>query len=157
MDATFSIALPRQAYTVAVVRDFVSEILRLNGVCASCVDDILLAVSEACANAIDHGAPAREYVVELHLHANSCLLWVSHPGHAPNRRADERFSADNVALPGLEAESGRGIPLMNRLMDDVAFTGAPRTTVRLRKQITHHCDEAPAPRPRVPAMRLAAA
>src|SRR5690625_7965849 len=67
MDAGFSITLPRQAYTVAVVRDILDTLLRRGGLCRECVDDILIAVSEAGANAVEHGDPAPDYTVEAEL------------------------------------------------------------------------------------------
>ncbi|WP_159944746.1 MULTISPECIES: ATP-binding protein [unclassified Nocardiopsis] len=141
MDAVFSISLPRQAYTVAVARDVLGTLLARAGVCRDCADDILLAVSEACANAVDHGRPASDYRVEAEMGTRWCELRISHTGKAPDPAAlAERFTADHTPLPGLEAESGRGILLMRYLMDEVAFEGEPRTTVLLRKRLTA-CDE----------------
>lgn len=140
MDAVFSLSLPRQAYTVAVARDVLGTLLVRAGVCRGCVDDILLAVSEACDNVIDHGEPASGYMVEAEMGGSWCQLRISHTGkvHDPAALA-ERFAAERMPLPGLEAESGRGILLMRYLMDEVAFEGEPRTTVLLRKRLTS-CD-----------------
>jgi serine/threonine-protein kinase RsbW len=157
MDADFSISLPRQAYTVAVTRDVLGTLLVRAGVCGDCVDDILLAVSEACANAIDHGGPARDYRVEAEMGGRWCELRISHTGRAPDPVAlAERFTTDHTPLPGLEAESGRGILLMRYLMDEVAFEGEPRTTVLLRKRLTA-CDGPPeeSAADQVPAQRYA--
>ncbi|GAA0986009.1 MULTISPECIES: ATP-binding protein [Nocardiopsidaceae] len=142
MDTVFSISLPRQAYTVSVVRDVLGTLLHRAGLCRSCADDVLLAVSEASANAIDHGGPARDYVVEAELGGRWCELRISHTGRAPDPEAvAERFTTDSMPLPGLDSESGRGILLMRFLMDEVAFEGEPRTTVLLRKRVAL-CDEA---------------
>ncbi|WP_017572978.1 ATP-binding protein [Nocardiopsis halotolerans] len=144
MDAVFSISLPRQAYTVAVARDVLGTLLDRAGVCGNCVDDILLAVSEACANAIDHGGPAHAYRVEAEMGERWCELRISHTGKAPDPTAlAERFTTDHTPLPDPDAESGRGILLMRYLMDEVAFEGEPRTTVLLRKRLTS-CDSPPA-------------
>lgn len=140
MDAVFSIALPRQAYTVAVVRDILDTLLIRGGLCRGCVDDILLAVSEACANAVDHGGPAPEYTVETDLGPRWCEVRVSHKGRAPDDSLAELLSGEHdVPFPGIESTSGRGILLMRYLMDEVAFESEPRTTVLLRKRRTG-CD-----------------
>lgn len=140
MDTVFSISLPREAYTVAVVRDILGALLRRSGLCPGCVDDILLAASEACANAVEHGGSSPDYAVEVELAPGWCELQVSHTGRAPDTAAlVQRFTSEHTPLPGLEAESGRGILLMRYLMDEVDFSGEPRTTVILRKRITA-CD-----------------
>lgn len=137
MDAGFSITLPRQAYTVAVVRDILDTLLRRGGLCRECVDDILIAVSEAGANAVEHGDPAPDYTVEAELGPRWGEVRISHTGRAPdNARLAERFANETVPLPGPEAESGRGIVLMRYLMDEVAFQDEPRTMVALRKRRT---------------------
>lgn len=140
MTTVFSISLPRRAYTVSVVRDVLGALLRRSGLCEGCVDDILLSVSEACANAIEHGEPADDYEVEAELAPGWCDLRVSHAGRVPDTTAlAQRFTSDRAHLPGVEAESGRGISLMRYLMDEIAFSGEPRTTVILRKRVTA-CD-----------------
>ncbi|OLT28631.1 serine/threonine protein kinase [Nocardiopsis sp. CNR-923] len=152
MDAVFSISLPRQAYTVSVVRDVLSTLLRRAGLCRDCADDVVLATSEACANAIEHAGSGHDYRVEADLDADLCELRISHNGGAPGDAAPPRgFLRDHVPLPRLSAESGRGIFLMRCLMDEVAFRTAPRSTVLLRKHLAA-CDRhggpggAPAPR-----------
>lgn len=143
MDAVFSISLPRQAYTVAVARDVLGTLLVRGRVHRDCVDDILLAVSEACANAVDHGGSSCDYRLEAEMGGRWCELRISHTGRASDPAAlSERFTTDHMPLPGLEAESGRGIPLMHHLMDEVSFKGGPRTTVLLRKRISV-CGEPP--------------
>ena len=148
MDAGFSITLPRQAYTVAVIRDILDTLLGRGGLCRGCVDDILLATSEAGANAVEHGGPAPDYTVEAELGPRWCEVRVSHTGRAPDdTRLAERFANETAPLPSPEVESGRGIVLMRYLMDEVAFQDEPRTMVVLRKRRTA-CDrplESPPP------------
>ncbi|CAL9500929.1 Serine-protein kinase RsbW [Nocardiopsis dassonvillei] len=145
MDAVFSISLPRRAYTVAVVRDVLETFLDRAGLCRGCVDDFLLASSEACANAVEHGGPAPDYRVEADLGAHWCEVRISHTGRAPDSEAlAARFTSERPPpLPGIDSESGRGILLMRRLMDEVSFEGEPRVTVLLRKRRAP-CDRRPA-------------
>lgn len=145
MDVTFSIALPRQAYTVAVVRDFLGEVLRSTDVCADCRFTILLAASEACANAVDHGAPSVGYQVTARVGGAACVLEVAHSGPG--------FDPARVPLPDTEAESGRGIHLMRQLMEHVSISADDDGTTRLRlgKELAE-CRSTP-PEPGEPAWR----
>ncbi|MDE3723033.1 ATP-binding protein [Nocardiopsis sp. N85] len=142
MDAVFSISLPRRAYTVAVVRDILGTLLSRAGLCRGCVDDFLLAASEASANAIEHGGSTAVYRIDAEIDPDWCEVRISHTGRAPDSQAlAERFSSERPPpLPELDSESGRGILLMRRLMDEVYFEGEPRVTVLLRKRRTG-CDE----------------
>ncbi|MEU3018031.1 MULTISPECIES: ATP-binding protein [unclassified Nocardiopsis] len=142
MDTAFSISLPRQAYTVAVVRDVLGALLRRSGLCAECVDDLLLAASEACSNAVEHGETSPDYEVGVDLASHWCELRVSQTGRAPDTEAlVRRFTSEHTPLPGLTSESGRGISLMRYLMDEVGLDIEPHTTVTLRKRVTT-CDPA---------------
>ncbi|MGQ4267357.1 ATP-binding protein [Nocardiopsis changdeensis] len=144
MDAIFSISLPRRAYTVAVVRDLLGTLLFRAGMCRDCVDDFLLASSEACANAVEHGGPSSDYRVDAEIDRHWCEVRISHTGRAPDPEAlAARFASERPPpLPGLDSESGRGILLMRRLMDEVSFEGEPRITVLLRKRRAN-CDADP--------------
>lgn len=129
MDVRFSIALPREAYTVAVMREFMGEALRTSGICDDCLSDLLMASSEACANVIDHGHPAPSYEVFAKVSGGWCVLEITNTGPG--------FDPEDVPHPDPEAESGRGILLMRQLVDDVEFGHAPggATLVRLRKRL----------------------
>lgn len=142
MDAVFSISLPRKAYTVAVARDILDTFLYHAGLCRHCINDILLAASEAFTNAVEHGEAAQEYKVDVEIGPYWCELRISHTGRTTeNMVLAELLSTDHVPLPDLESESGRGIVLMQCLMDEVAFEEEPRTTVLLRKRLAP-CKEA---------------
>ncbi len=137
MDTVFSISLPRRPYTVAIVRDMLGALLCRSGLCQGCIDDILISVSEACANAIEHGGPNDGYEVETEFAPGWCEMRISHSGRAPDMTAlADRFTSPHAPLPGLESESGRGILLMRYLMDEVDFSAESRTTVILRKRAT---------------------
>ncbi|PSK99495.1 serine/threonine-protein kinase RsbW [Murinocardiopsis flavida] len=143
MDVRFSIALPREAYTVAVVRVSLGQALRAGGICADCRSDILTAASEACANVIDHGHPATSYEVAAWLRGDTCVLEVGSMGPA--------FDPGSVRPPGPDAESGRGLLLMHTLVDTVEFGRSPSglAVVRMRRRFDPACRcGARAPRPR---------
>lgn len=133
MDVRFSIALPREAYTVAVMRVSLNQALRTSGICADCRSDILTAASEACANVIDHGAPATSYEVAALVSGEVCALEVASTGPV--------FDPGTVRPPDTDSESGRGLLLMRTLVDEVEFGRSPKglTVVRMRRRIGTAC------------------
>lgn len=109
------------------VREFLRERCREAGISGTPADDILLAVSEACSNAVLH---SRSQVFQV--------IWRFRSDRAEARVRDQgRFSlgprADGEIL------GGNGIPLMTALMDEVAVRrGTTRrrgTDVRLVKRL----------------------
>lgn len=130
MDERFSIALPRAAYTVPVMRQFMGGALEARGVCASCLSDILVAATEACANVVDHGDPAPGYEVSARIGDDFCALEITHTGR--------RFNPAAVPpRPAPDSESGRGIFLMRELMDRIVFGTDPagRVAVRMARRL----------------------
>lgn len=55
MDIEFSLALPRDAIGIPMVRRVLGDAMRSLSVSEGCISDMLLAVSEACSNAVRHG------------------------------------------------------------------------------------------------------
>ncbi len=98
------------------------------------IDDLSLAVSEACANAIDaqrsHGSPA-PILITVQLDGASVAVTVTdHGGGFSPGGLDPLPAADD---PGrLRHERGLGVPLMRSLADAVVFTTTDDgTSVRL--------------------------
>jgi anti-sigma regulatory factor (Ser/Thr protein kinase) len=89
---------------------------------------VTTAANEAVSNAIRHGAPVYGGCVYLGAAAEDGKLVCSvHDGGS--------FELLGDADPDPNAEHGRGLPLMNLLMDEVALdTGADGTVVRLSKR-----------------------
>lgn len=128
MNVEFSLAMPRDAIGIPVVRKVVGDALRSLGVAQRCVDDILLAASEACANAVQHGAPASRYEVNGIIGNGRCELHITDRGGGVDVVIPRQFP------PG-DAENGRGILIMRAVVDDVSFDITPGhgTTVRMCK------------------------
>ncbi|MDF5754436.1 ATP-binding protein [Spongiactinospora sp. TRM90649] len=139
MDIEFSLALPRDAVGIPMVRRVLGDALRSLGVAENCVADILLAASEACANAVRHGGPANRYQVLAAIGEGRC---------------DVRIIDRGLGLPALpenyppaDMENGRGILIMQAVVDEISFDIQPGrgTTVHLRKRLSWD-DEAAARR-----------
>jgi len=125
---------PRNGY-LALVRRVVATAAALDGVIADRrIDDLSLAVSEACANAIDGQRSAGSTApvqVALTLEATRVVVTVTDEGggFAP----DEVHPIPDAGDPGrLRHERGLGLPLMRSLTESVTFrpTGGG-TEVRL--------------------------
>lgn len=134
MDIEFSLALPRDAIGIPMVRRVLGDTLRCIGVSEDCVEDMLLATSEACANAVRHGGPAKRYEVCAAIGGGRCEL----------RIVDGGLGLGTIPrqLPSGDAEHGRGIMIMQAVVDEISFHSSPGsgTTVLLRKELDWDAD-----------------
>lgn len=137
VDIEFSLALPRDAVGIPMVRRVLGDALRSLGVAEDCVSDILLAVSEACGNAVRHGGPANRYEVGVAIGAGQCDLRIVDKGLGL-ASLPERY-------PPADVENGRGILIMRAVVDEIAFDVIPGrgTTVHLRKRLSWEQDSTP--------------
>lgn len=115
MHIDVAICLPREAETVMLVRAAVGETLRTFGVGADCVDDIRLALSEACTNVIDHAGTDDEYEIQVHVDQDSCAIDVRNTGAGFDAAALEGVAPDPFSA------RGRGVAIMRAVMDHVGF------------------------------------
>lgn len=129
MKIEVALCLPRDAASVAVVRDVIMAALMQLGVDADCVDDIRLAVSEASANVIEHAGAGDEYEVRLDISERECEIRVLDSGRGFD------FESFDDEMPDPMSPRGRGLALMHALVDGVDFVSAPEsgTVVRLVK------------------------
>jgi serine/threonine-protein kinase RsbW len=128
---TLSLQLPRDRLSVPVTRHLVGAALREVGVITEDIDDVELALSEACANVIDHSGPGDIYEVAVTVAPTACHIRVIDLGHGFDHHA---LSPQMAAL---DAEHGRGVALMHALVDQVRFESQPEqgTVVHLVKNL----------------------
>lgn len=121
MNVDVAVCLPKEASTVSLIRGVVSHALARFGVTAACVDDICLALSEACTNVIDHAAADDEYEVRLQVDEHRCAISVKNTGNG--------FDATSLSgeMPRLDSARGRGVAIMQAVMDRVDFMSEPET------------------------------
>jgi serine/threonine-protein kinase RsbW len=135
MELSLALTLPREKQTVPVARHIVRNAMQQVGVEETCVYDVELALSEACTNVLLHSGPGDQYIVRLDLEDQLGMIRIVDAGHG--------FDSAEVqdALP--EAERGRGLRMMQALVDRVAFTSRSEagTIVTLEKVLTY-ADEA---------------
>ncbi|MPZ73047.1 MAG: ATP-binding protein [Nitriliruptorales bacterium] len=126
MHVKMQLSLPTEARYVGMMRTVTSAVMSDMGVPQEANNDVQLAVTEACANAVRH-SDVGEYVVRLALGDERCEVEVVDLGGGFE-------PADFPAPTAAEHESGRGLQLMQELVDDLQFVRADDGThVRLTK------------------------
>jgi serine/threonine-protein kinase RsbW len=133
MELSLALTLPRDEQTVPVARHIVRNAMDQVGVEADCVYDFELALSEACTNVLLHSGPGDQYVVRLDVEDGIGRIRVIDVGHGFD---SARLRAGDP-LP--EAERGRGLGLMQAMVDRVQFTARPEagTIVTLEKALSY--------------------
>ena len=131
MNVAFSVRLPVDASSVPLVRGLVRQALQYLGVVATGIDEVLLALSEACANVVQHAGELEEYEVDVAIDDHLCRITVLDSGGG--------FDVEAVAAarPGSPLDGGRGLVLMQALVDRLDFraTEDGRHGVTLEKSL----------------------
>ncbi len=129
MEIHLRLSLPRDEVSIPVVRRLCAQAMATLGVEPEVIDDVQLALSEACANVLRHTADGVDYDVAVGFDDQKAWLDVHDRGPG--------FDASTVATSKEEAESGRGLEIMRAVMDKVSFdSGVDRgTTVHLEKYL----------------------
>jgi anti-sigma regulatory factor (Ser/Thr protein kinase) len=126
MSAPVSRTFPALPSALYEVRKFVREEAERAGLGPAVTNDVILAVSEAGANAVLHSASSK---LEVTFGKTDECVEIS--------VRDEGTFVRRVPLRAFERTSGHGIPLMMALMDEVSVKEGsdrnPGTTVTLRK------------------------
>ncbi|WP_330174764.1 ATP-binding protein [Streptomyces sp. NBC_01498] len=130
MSIWWSLHLRREAASVPLARRLLIGTMETAGVDPDISFDLSLALSEACANAVEHGGDtlpgespraSEAYRVTAYLDGEKCRIEVSDSGPGfPSRRAVHRSG-----LAARTAESGRGLSLIEQLADHVHCRNRP--------------------------------
>ncbi len=121
LEVNLTLRLPTDELSVPVVRHICGYALGEVGVRQQCLDDISLALTEACTNVLDHvDDPGVSYEVHIGIDDERCTIIVKDVG--PGFDFEARSSEPRVDLT---AESGRGLELIRSLVDRVKFTQVP--------------------------------
>jgi serine/threonine-protein kinase RsbW len=106
--------LPRERHTVPAARTVLTQALSAANVRPAVIDELSIAMSEACTNAVRHAA-GDEYRVEIDLGPQAVRIIVADLGPG--------FDVpDPITMPPAGAASGRGLALMSALVDELAVT-----------------------------------
>jgi serine/threonine-protein kinase RsbW len=136
-----ALSLPRDAASVPMTRQLLDSCLDTLGVTRDTRADIALALSEACANVIQHAGPGREYEVMARTRDGRCIIEVldTGAGGAPGVTAGPSFPDSSDSLL---AEGGRGLKIIDAIVDDLCLTGNSKngTTVHFEKVLDFRPD-----------------
>jgi serine/threonine-protein kinase RsbW len=111
---------------LAAIRDFVSSYAKKAGLSGEMIDNIMLAVDEACTNIIKHAyksIPDGELSIKLEYKNKKFTITIIDFGNS--------FDPDLVPKPDLQRYykekkvGGLGMYLMKTLMDEVKYTSVP--------------------------------
>ncbi|MEU0056962.1 ATP-binding protein [Streptomyces sp. NPDC006334] len=143
MSIWWSLHLRREAASVPLARRLLLGTMETAGVDPDVSYDLSVALSEACANAVEHGGDtahgdcSQAYSVTAYLDGEKCRIEVadSGPGFTPERPAPPLAAVPTAApvpVPApapvpvsVDAEQGRGLFLIRELADHVHIGNKP--------------------------------
>ena len=155
MEIKMVLYLPRDAVSVPVCRQVLDRCLETLGVTPDTRADIALALSEACANVIQHAGPGEEYEVQVIARNRQCAIEVVNTGSPDGEPTPDGSSSsalregsrlgedwlDGLALADdpvpATAEHGRGLKIIDAVVDNLQLTSNGRwgTTVHFEKTL----------------------
>ena len=128
MNVHFSVRLPTDAQSVPLVRGLLRQALQYLGVVEEGIQEIVLALTEACANVVQHAADQDEYEVDVAIDDVLCRITVVDDG--------DGFDVTTASAAPPTIEGGRGLVLMRALVDRLDFVqdadGRHRVTLEKR-------------------------
>ena len=130
--------LPNRPEFVAVARLMVSAVACRLSYDIDAIEDIKVAVGEACTNAIEHGCPlgaeTHMITVRCDITDSGLEITVQDPGSGFDPATASRQHRQGTAVL---TERGLGMLLIESLMDDVAYRSIPGegTQVRMLKRL----------------------
>ena len=133
---------PRLRFSVAPepsrllrARDRIREYLTLHCDDQTTIDDVVLAVEEACTNAIRHSGSTDEVRISLAFKGDDLRIAVKDRGRGFDIAAFDREAAPDPAL-----DHGRGLFLISRLTDEMELSADGGLEVRLLKKAVPCCE-----------------
>ncbi|MGY1712217.1 ATP-binding protein [Geodermatophilus sp. SYSU D00758] len=131
MDIRFSVRLPVDGRSVPFVRGLCRQALEHLGISSEVVGEITLALTEACANVVQHAGDHGGYEVEVAIDDRLCVISVRDDGEGFDPAAP--VQVEDPLLGG-----GRGLLLMQALVDRLDFRHDPdgRHRVTLEKRLS---------------------
>jgi serine/threonine-protein kinase RsbW len=151
MEIKLVLYLPRDAASVPVSRQVLDGCLETLGVTADTRTDIALALTESCANVIQHADPADEYEVQAKASKGRCVIEVVNTAHRDAADGDANAGPDASRDGGAAsrqfmpatgpvsptAEHGRGLQIIDAVVDNVWLSrnASDGTTVHFEKEL----------------------
>jgi serine/threonine-protein kinase RsbW len=117
---TVRVDLPREAGSVPAVRRLLRCALSVLHVDHNDGNDMEIAITEACANVVDHATGSDTFEVSLDVADDRCAIDVRDEG------AGFDPDAIDAEAPGAASERGRGLFLIRALSENVRMHSVPR-------------------------------
>ena len=140
MEIKMVLFLPRDTASVPVSRQVLDGCLETLGVTEDTRIDIALALSEACANVVQHARSGMDYEVLATARDGKCVIEVVNCG---DRGEAPVTAGADLGMPSAEpvpatAEHGRGLKIIDAVVDNLELTGDGRdgTTVHFEKNLS---------------------
>ncbi len=138
---TYRIQISAATENLQIIRSFIQEVARKAGFNDEQIDQIKLAVDEACTNAIKHAYHFdASKMIDLQIRLDSKKIDITITDNGPGFNP-ERLDQPDINKNARKAKpGGLGIHLMKTLMDDVRFHIIPgqKTEVHLIKYRSDH-------------------
>jgi serine/threonine-protein kinase RsbW len=136
VEISMMLYLPRDAESVPVSRQVLDGCLERLGVTPDTRADIALALTEACANVIQHADADDEYEVQVSARDGQCAIEVVNAGGGIREEQDAERALTSEPPPAT-AEHGRGLKIIDAVMDNLQLTPNERqgTTVHFEKKL----------------------
>jgi anti-sigma regulatory factor (Ser/Thr protein kinase) len=130
MKIEFTVRLPVDSHSVPFVRGLCRKALDHLQVGKDTVEEIVLALTEACANVVEHSGDGNDYDVAVRIDDETCRISVWDEGAG--------FEVPDLSQPvDPTTDGGAGLVLMRALVDELAFERDPdgRHRVTLEKRL----------------------
>ncbi len=121
MQIELKLCLPRDEVTIPVTRRILRCALDALGVRDDVMRDAALALTEACANVVEHSGPGDEYEVHVGIEDGACVIEVVDAG-----RGWDADALAGLSVADATAEQGRGLHLIHALTENVRMENHPR-------------------------------
>jgi anti-sigma regulatory factor (Ser/Thr protein kinase) len=138
MRLAFNLKLPADSRFLGATRKVLEVYLREFGAPVRVIDDVILAMDEACSNVLQHAYPQghdNNFLLRADLQREQILIEVEDEGVGFDIMTNRNRSDED----GFLVASGRGLDVMRRLMTTVEVespTPAGGTRLRLVRQLT---------------------
>ncbi len=131
MDISFTVRLPVDVDSVPFVRGLCRQALDHLRVDRPVVEETTLALTEACADVVQHAGEHAAYEVSVAIGDGLCRITVVDDGSAFDR-------AEAEGRAGLDVDGGAGVRLMQALVDSLDFRrdAEGRHRVSLEKRLS---------------------
>jgi serine/threonine-protein kinase RsbW len=124
---TIILQTPGEMHYLHRIRDFITGIAEESGIDERDLDNIELAVDEACANIIEHGYEPDELdknlTIRMEINSKKLVLTISDQGKHFDPR--KKKQAELKELIAMKRDGGLGISLIKQTMDEIDYRATP--------------------------------